>query len=639
MFPVISSLRKIFRPFPGGKNFRSSPAEGPLWETLSRVLPLGILVLGPEGKILRANPKTAEIHGHPAEEILNRQFAEILDPQDHEKGREFFHGLKARTSLELVARLPHPEKKHIWVRISGTTLEDHNFLIFLTDINAQKELEKNLEEGRIRYRSLFQYTPMGVMIFRLASDGSGPVISEYNRAAEKMIDTEKQDLIGERFNKIFPYWFESLWPVIQQISSSGVAQHLGPTFVSELKMPGWYECFIYRPPNGEIVCIFDNVTDRKRAEIDLVESEKKYKDLVQNLWEGIWQLDRTNQTVFVNQRMAEMLGYKITEMLGRSIENFFDEEMKKCFQQGMEKNLKTSVKEWSPTEIVFLKKDGGPLYTSISARPLFGDDGEYLGLLASITDISLRVSLEKKQEELIKGLEEKNVELERFIYTVSHDLKSPLITIRGFLGLLKEDIHSSRIEDIDKNILRINNAADKMYGLLTDLLELSRIGRIGPPPEKFNLNEAIEEVLVLLQGKLSERKVKINIPPAMPKVYAEKKRVQEIFQNLVENALKFMGPQQDPEINIDARIENGKIHCLVRDNGIGIEPPYHEKIFNLFERLDHNVPGTGVGLAIVKRIVEVHKGNVWVESQGRGNGSTFHFTLPETPESVTKDLQ
>jgi signal transduction histidine kinase len=226
-------------------------------------------------------------------------------------------------------------------------------------------------------------------------------------------------------------------------------------------------------------------------------------------------------------------------------------------------------------------------------------------------------------------LQDQNAELERFNYTVSHDLKAPLVTIKGFLGLLQKDINAQDSEAIERDAVHIGDAADKMAQLLEELLELSRIGRQLNAPENLDLNQLVEEALARLAIQIENQKVEVRIAPDMPTVFGDPGRLLEVFQNLIDNSIKFMGTQQAPLIEIGAHRENGEVHCFVRDNGIGIVAEYQGRVFDLFERLDASVDGTGVGLALTKRIIEVHGGRVWIESEGEGRGATFWFTLPD----------
>jgi signal transduction histidine kinase len=241
------------------------------------------------------------------------------------------------------------------------------------------------------------------------------------------------------------------------------------------------------------------------------------------------------------------------------------------------------------------------------------------------------VTANERLEGLVDELGEKNEELERFVYTVSHDLKSPLITINGFLGLLERDARSGHAERMEQDVRRIQSAVDKMARLLDELLELSRIGRQRNPPQETPLSELATEAMALVAGSLDERGVTVDVQPDMPVVHGDRPRLLEVVQNLIENGVKFMGDQADPRIEIGtepSRAAAGETVVFVRDNGVGIAAKYHEQIFGLFERLETATEGTGVGLAIVKRIVEVHGGRIWVESEGQRTGATFFFTLP-----------
>ncbi len=246
-------------------------------------------------------------------------------------------------------------------------------------------------------------------------------------------------------------------------------------------------------------------------------------------------------------------------------------------------------------------------------------------------EIVRRAQVEAEREAFVQELETKNAELERFTYTVSHDLKSPLVTIKGFLGLLEQDALAGDAERMQRDIAQINTAAEKMQRLLSELLELSRIGHQVNPPEAVSLSELAREAVALVTGPIKARGIEVEIDPEMPVVYGDRVRLLEVYQNLIENAVKFVGDQKKPRIEIGASQAGDSVVGFVRDNGIGIDPKYHEKVFELFDRLHHDTEGTGIGLALVKRIVEVHGGRVWVESEGRDQGSTFFFTLPRRP--------
>ena len=274
-------------------------------------------------------------------------------------------------------------------------------------------------------------------------------------------------------------------------------------------------------------------------------------------------------------------------------------------------------REWSSAEMGALKIAAGILSAAIKRQ---------------LDEDALQKELVERKK-LIGELENKNSELERFTYTVSHDLKSPLVTINGFLGYLEQDAASGNMERLARDTFRIQDAVKKMQQMLNELLQLSRVGRIINEFENVPFEDLLGEAMELSHGRLEARGVKVWIDSNLPDVYVDRPRLVEVLQNLLDNAAKYMGDQPDPRIEIGQNGKEAEMPILyMKDNGIGIAAEYHERIFGLFNKLDSKSEGTGVGLALVKRIIEVHEGRIWVESE-IGKGTTFFFTLPKKPQS------
>jgi signal transduction histidine kinase len=228
------------------------------------------------------------------------------------------------------------------------------------------------------------------------------------------------------------------------------------------------------------------------------------------------------------------------------------------------------------------------------------------------------------------ALREKNAELDSFVYTVSHDLKAPLVTIQGMVDLVMAE-HAEGLDPDGRHYLgRIDANTRQMERLLLDLLALSRIGREARPPEDIALAEVVDDVLAELGEPLRSRGIKVTVGD-LPAVRAVRVELEQVIRNLVTNAVKYMGDTPTPAIEVGAMGRGGTVEVWVRDTGIGIDRAYHERIFEIFQRLKQvSADGTGVGLAIVKKIVERAGGRVWVES-APGEGSTFRFTWPAGP--------
>jgi signal transduction histidine kinase len=234
---------------------------------------------------------------------------------------------------------------------------------------------------------------------------------------------------------------------------------------------------------------------------------------------------------------------------------------------------------------------------------------------------------EAERINLIASLEIVNAELERFLYTAFHDLRSPLVTIQGFLGMLNNDLQADRRDKIQSYIERISGAASKMDTLLSGLLKLAKVGHVIHPSEDVDLLPLTQEILKGMEEKLHSRNITVMISPDLPTIHGDRIHLGEVLENLIENAAKYTADQPNPVIEIGTRTRDDQQIIFVKDNGQGIDLRYQKRIFNLFEKLDPMGEGPGVGLALVKRIVDMHGGTIWVESEGEGQGSVFCFTI------------
>ena len=363
------------------------------------------------------------------------------------------------------------------------------------------------------------------------------------------------------------------------------------------------------------------LAERKRA-------EQKYRDIFNNSMEGIFQSTEDGRFLSVNPAMAHIYGYASPEEMLLAVSDIGVQVYVNAGQRDEVKQRLSSGERLAGYESLEYRRDGSTFWSSMSAQAIRDENGKILYYEGTMEDITPRKKAETEREALIQELAKKNAELEQFTYTVSHDLKSPLVTINGFLGYLEQDALSGNMGRLKKDMQRIQEAVHKMQRLLNELLELSRIGRMMNDPETIPFNELVKEALDIVHGRLEKSGASVQVQPDLPAVHGDRPRLVEVVQNLVDNAAKYMGDQKEPRIEIGQRgNENGMPVFYVKDNGMGIEPEHHERVFGLFNKLDARSEGTGVGLALVKRIVEFHGGRIRVESEA-GSGSTFLFTLP-----------
>lgn len=363
-------------------------------------------------------------------------------------------------------------------------------------------------------------------------------------------------------------------------------------------------------------------------------SSARLNSIVRTAVDGIVTIDVHGTVKTFNLAAERLFGYMASEVIGHNVSMLMPQPHRADHDSYLHRYLETGDPRiiGIGREVDGRRKDGTtfPLDLAVSE---FEVDGEtyFTGMLRDITE---RREMRLEREELIGQLEDKNAELERFTYTVSHDLKSPLITIKGFLGMLESDAESGNFDRMHSDIQRISTAADKMKELLDEVLQLSRIGRVARPSEPVDFGALVGEVVELLDGPLNEAGIDVTVGDDLPVVFGDRVRLREVVQNLLENSLKFIDDDKEERwIAIGARSARDQVECWIEDNGIGIDPRYQKKVFGLFDQLDPHREGTGVGLALVKRIIEVHGGRVGMESPGLGKGARVTFTLPRPPNS------
>jgi len=376
----------------------------------------------------------------------------------------------------------------------------------------------------------------------------------------------------------------------------------------------------------------ESIARLRAAESMSRSSAEKTRAVFESIQDGITTTNLQGVITGLNNATVRLHGYEHQdELLGRSAFDLIAVSDHPRAAENMQLALTSG--RTSSLEYRLLRRDGSEFDGELSVVLIRDETGQPVEFVALSRDITSRKKAGEERERLIQTLATKNDELERFTYTVSHDLKAPIITIKGFLGFLEQDAAAGNHERVHNDVKRVNEAVDKMNQLLKDLLELSRIGRMMNEPENVPFMDIVKDALENVQGRLESRRVTVRIQPNLPIVHGDRQRLTEVLQNLIDNAAKYMGDQPDPLIEIGQEgKDDGKPVFFVKDNGIGIAPEHYDRIFGLFNKLNPASEGTGIGLALVRRIVEVHGGRIRVESEA-GKGSNFYFTLPVREEN------
>jgi len=379
------------------------------------------------------------------------------------------------------------------------------------------------------------------------------------------------------------------------------------------------------------------ITERQRIEEELRESEEKLRLMFEAAGEGIVVIDMDNNILDVNQTLVRMHGFDSKEeLIGRNALELSSEEDRVRARNNTRRRLGRGLR--GAIEYNLLKKDGNTFPALVNMAAIRDANGDPIGYIGVFSDITERKRAEEEREALLEDLqkvnlklEESNSDLQDFVYVASHDLREPMRKIASFGTLLQISLDGKLDEDQEENFQFMIDGSNRMQTMVDDLLTYSRVSTKTRPFEQVDLRSVIEDLKnVELATLLEETEGTIYILETLPTLYGDSPQIHQLLQNIIGNGLKFRREDVTPEITIRAqRIKGNMVHVEVQDNGIGIDEKYYEQIFIMFKRLHSRThyEGTGIGLAVCKKIVRRHGGQIGVKSTP-GKGSTFWFTLP-----------
>jgi PAS domain S-box-containing protein len=600
-----------------------------------------LLVHATDGVIVFANPGADRMFGYESDELAGMLFSALFAPSG-ESPEEFIASIGERLSrkgvwqgeTENVAR----DGKHFWCAASASvfTHPKHGevWMILNKDITERKQAEEELRTTSLYARSLIEASLDPLVT--ISAEGK---ITDVNEATVQATGVPRKLLVGSDFSGYFTEPDQARAGYQEVFSKGQVTDYpLALRHVSGKVSDVLYNASVYRNAKGEVAGVFAaarDITERKRAEAELRAASLYSRNLIEASLDPLVTISAEGKITDVNEATVQATGVPRTLLVGSDFSAYFTEPdqaragYREAFAKGLVTNYPLALRHVSGkvTEVLY------------NASVYRNDKGEVAGVFAAARDVTERKRAEEelrkyheRLEELVQertsALETANKDLEGFAYSVSHDLRVPLRAIDGFSQQVLKH-YADKLDDEGKRYLTVvRDNTRKMSQLIDDILAFSRMGRLGMTIVEIDMEELARAVFEDLKPNLAGRELSLEIKP-LPPCHGDLSMLRQVLVNLLGNAIKFSRPKAAALIELGGRTEGPENIYYVKDNGAGFDMQYADKLFGVFQRL-HGVTefeGTGIGLAIVKRIITRHGGRVWAEGKV-DEGATFYFALP-----------
>jgi PAS domain S-box-containing protein len=607
---------------------------------LLEAAPDAMVVVDQGGQIVLLNVQAEKQFGYRRDELVGQKVKNIIPEGFAERliadgTRSAADALAQQigTGIELIARRKDRSEFPIEIMLSPLESAEGTLVTAaIRDISVRKTAEKHLAQMEGRYRGLLEAAPDAMVVV----DQGGRIVL-LNVQAEKQFGYRRDELVGQKVKNIIPEGFaERLIADGTRTAAEALAQQIGTgiELIARRKDGSGFPIEIMLSPlesaEGTLVtAAIRDISVRKTAEKRLAQMEGRYRGLLEAAPDAMVVVNQGGEIVLLNVQAEKQFGYRRDELVGQKVKNIIPEGFAERLVADALRSAEDALAQQIGTgiEITGLRKDGSDFPIEIMLSPLQSAEG--ILITAAIRDITTRKAAEAQLLDKVEELNRSNEELGQFAYIASHDLQEPLRMVASYTQLLSRRYKGKLDSDADEFIAFAVDGASRMQRLIQDLLAYSRVGTKGKDLASTSSEEALDVALINLRGAIEGSGALVTHDP-LPTVLADETQLVQLFQNLVGNAIKYQNPGV-PKVHISAVRNGGKKWMFsVKDNGLGIDPQYFERIFGMFQRLHkrEEFAGTGIGLAICKKIAERHGGTIAVASEP-GNGSTFSFALAE----------
>jgi len=605
---------------------------------LLEAAPDAMVVVNQGGEIVLLNVQAEKQFGYSRDELLGQKVKNIIPEGFAERliadgTRSAADALAQQigTGIELIARRKDGSEFPIEIMLSP--LESAEGILVtaaIRDISVRREAENHLARMEGRYRGLLEAAPDAMVVVN-----QGGEIVLLNVQAEKQFGYRRDELVGQKVKDIIPEGFaERLIADALRTTADALAQQIGTgiELTGRRKNGSDFPIEIMLSPleSAEGILVTAAIRDisvRKEAEKHLARMEGRYRGLLEAAPDAMVVVNPGGEIVLLNVQAEKQFGYSRDELVGQKVKNIIPEGFAERLVADALRSAEDALAQQIGTgiELIARRKNGSDFPIELMLSPL--ESAEGILVTAAIRDISVRKKAEENLLDKVGELNRSNEELGQFAYIASHDLQEPLRMVASYTQLLSRRYKGKLDADADEFIAFAVDGASRMQRLIQDLLTYSRVGTKGLELLRVSSEGALQQALINLRSAIDESGALVTHDP-LPEILADEMQLIQLFQNLVGNAIKYQNTGI-PRVHISAARNSAmKWVFSVKDNGLGIDPQYFEKIFGMFQRLHkrEEFAGTGIGLAICKKIVERHSGRISVESQ-LGQGSTFQFAL------------
>jgi len=643
---------------------------------LLEAAPDAMVVVNQRGEIVLLNVQAEKQFGYRRDELVGKKVKSIIPEgfaerliSDATRSAADALAQQIGTGIELSGRRKDGSEFPIEIMLSPLDSPEGTLVTAaIRNISVRKAAEKQLVQMEGRYRGLLEAAPDAMVVVN-----QGGEIVLLNVQAEKQFGYRRDELVGQKVKNIIPEGFaERLISDATRSEADALAQQIstgielsgrrkdGSEFPIEIMLSP-----LDSPEGTLVTAAIRNISLRKAAEKQLVQMEGRYRGLLEAAPDAMVVVNQGGEIVLLNVQAEKQFGYRRDELVGQKVKNIIPEGFAERLISDATRSAADALAQQIGTgiELSGQRKDGSEFPIEIMLSPLDSPEGTLV--TAAIRNISVRKAAEKQSEEdhaelesqaaalqksrneleqrvnertkelavVNRVLEESNLELKQFAYVASHDLQSPLRGISGFVQLLKAEYEDKLDEQAQDWIRRTLLSITQMQTLIHDLLSYSSVDARSRPFTQMAFQDVVSDALAMLESSIRDSGGQVTCGK-LPLIMGDRSQLVQLIQNLIGNGLTYRG-EKPPHIHVSAERSGQEWVFSVHDNGIGIDPKYYEQIFEIFKRLhaQKDYPGTGIGLAVCRRVVNRHGGRIWVDSKP-GDGSTFLFTIPEGTEQT-----